>query len=114
MVRAVGVLRGAADGPLLKGQVGHDLIGVTLARFGRRLDLSPDEKLAAKRANEGTRALAGLLNNLAVGTLIAGFLSPWVAGHPEPIWAAAILLVSAIGLHLGAQVVLRLLLKSEE
>ncbi|MGI3902493.1 MAG: hypothetical protein ACRYGP_16805 [Janthinobacterium lividum] len=76
--------------------------------------MNPEEKLAAKRANEGTRALAGLLNNLAVGTLIAGFLSPWVAGHPEPLWAAAILLVSAIGLHLGAQVVLRLLLKSEE
>ena len=76
--------------------------------------MNPEEKLAAKRANEGTKALAGLLNNLAVGTVVAGFLSPWAAGRPEPLWAAAALLVAAIGLHLSSQLVLRRLLKSEE
>ncbi len=76
--------------------------------------MSPGEKLAAKRANEGLRAFGALLNNLAVGTIVAGFLSPWASGHPEPWWAAMGLLVAAFGLHLLAQVALRRLLKAEE
>ncbi len=37
--------------------------------------MTPEEKLAAKRANEGIRALAAFFNNLAVGTIIAGFIA---------------------------------------
>ena len=47
--------------------------------------MTPEEKLAAKRANEGVEAFVAMLNNLAVGTIVAGLLSPWVSRHPEPL-----------------------------
>ena len=76
--------------------------------------LSAAEKFAAKRANELTRATATLFNNLAVGTIIAGVLSPWASGRTEPWWATMILLLAATVLHSASRAALWLFLKREE
>ncbi len=76
--------------------------------------MSPEERFRAKRANEGARSLAAFFNNLAVGTVVAGFLAPWASGHPEPLWVAAALIIVAVALHVISQVVLRGFLKPEE
>lgn len=76
--------------------------------------MTPAEKFAAKSANEGLKTLAALLNNLAVGTVIAGFLSPWASGHPEPWWAALALFSIAALAHLSAQWIIRRFMKPEE
>ena len=72
-----------------------------------------NRRRAAKRAKEALKLTATLLNNLAVGILVAGLISPSAAGRSLPIgWYGALICV-AIGLHWGGRIVLRRL-KSEE
>lgn len=68
----------------------------------------------ARRNNEGVKLLATLLNNLAIGTFIAGVLTPSIAGRPLPVLGDAALVFVAVCLHIGAQIALRRLLKSED
>ncbi len=100
-----------------------DIRGRFVTRIVRAVPAAPDpnapplsaaEKFAAKRANELTRATATLFNNLSVGTIIAGVLSPWASGRLEPWWATMILLLAAAVLHSASRAALWLFLKREE
>lgn len=73
-----------------------------------------ERRRRAKRFDEGVKLAATLLNNAAVGTIIAGLLTPFVAGRPSPASVNLAFLTVIVILHLTAQVVLRLLLKSED
>ncbi|WP_131117198.1 hypothetical protein [Lichenihabitans psoromatis] len=79
--------------------------------------VTPDDisrRRDAKRFNESVKILATFMNNLAVGAIIAGLLSPLVAGRIVPVLEDVILVFTALALHIGAQVALRLFLKSED
>ncbi len=71
-------------------------------------------RLAAKRNNENVRLFATLMNNLSVGSIVAGVLSPVMAGRTAS-WVTDLELVfTAFALHIAGQVALRLFLKSED
>lgn len=56
----------------------------------------------AKRFNEGVTMLAVFMNNLAVGAVIAGIVSPLMAGRAVPLFGDAALVFTAMALHLSA------------
>lgn len=73
-----------------------------------------ERRLDAKRFNEGVKLLATFMNNLAVGAVVAGILSPWIAGRAVPLFGDLMLVFTAMALHIGAQVAVRRLIKSED
>jgi hypothetical protein len=76
--------------------------------------LDPSERFEAKRANEALRTSASFLNNLAVGVVIAGILSPVMSGHPSPAWSDLALFLTAAVLHLAARTIVHWLYKRED
>ena len=77
-----------------------DMCDLGLTRIVRGIGEPPDSaacrEVQGKRTNELTRTTATLLNNLAVGTFIAGMLSPWATSQAKPWIATSGLLVIAM------------------
>ena len=70
-------------------------------------------EVGAKRREERVKLLATALSNLGVASIVTGVISPLTAAHVHVVVALAAF-VGGIALHLIAQVVLHLVVRSRE